>query len=128
MRKRKKWPFKKRKQLLNRDIVVQGSAFDYYRTIYHSKTLVDFLVELYDGISYAASELEKKYNKDRSTETVKIKCKLSNLKNKFDITAYIDIRYDEPITIILITVKGVSFKVNCKKIEEELTERFLRGG
>lgn len=128
MRKRKKWPFKKRKPSFNRDIVVTSSAFDYYRTVYHSKTLVDFLVELYDGISYAASELEKRRNQDQSTDTVEIKCKLPNLKNKFDITAYVDDRNNEPITIILIAVKGVSFKVNCKKIEEELTERFLRGG
>jgi hypothetical protein len=113
----------------HRDVVVSTAALDFYRVAYgKNKGVMDLLVELYGHIYAVVKKVEKEFKKGNINHTGEIRVKLKKLKYPFEIAAYIDdYSNTKRRTFITIHVKQTTIRVNCKKIEEELAERFLRG-
>jgi hypothetical protein len=131
MRKKKRFRFLRNRQWKHREIRISNSAIDHYRTVYPSRTSLDMMVDLYDDMMKLVIECEDKFIAGEmfsDTCVKENKIKLPQIPQPFEITAWTERKSEDKLTtVIYVNLKSSSINLNISQVENELTERFLRG-
>ena len=123
---------RRKKRDKHREISISNAALDHYRVVYPKKNALDLMVELYDKMIKTIIKCETRFlHKEcfADTTSLETKIKLPKIAKPFEISVWTerDNESEKMKTIIFINVKSSSIMINVKQIEDELTERFLRG-
>ena len=131
MRKKKRFRFLKNRQWKNREIRISNSAIDHYRTVHPSRNSLDLMVDLYDAMMKIVIQCEEKFLTSEMFSDMSVrenKIKLPNVPQSFEISVWTERdSSDKLTTIVYVNLKSSSINMNISQIENELTERFLRG-
>jgi len=132
MRKSKKrLKFLRRKKYKNREIRISNSAIDHYRTVYPDRNSLDLMVDLYDAMMKIVIHCEERFitNEEFSDlSSFENKISLPNIDKPFEISVWTERDSDNQlITTIFVNLKSSSISLTTAQVENELTERFLRG-
>lgn len=131
-KKKRRLKFLIKKQHKNREIRVSNSAIDHYRTVYPNRKVLDMMVDLYDIMMKMVVKCEEKFIAKETYSDMSVtddKIKLPNIPQPFEISVWTERDYDDNKlrTVIFISLKSSNINISLAQIENELTERFLRG-
>ena len=131
-KKKRRLKFLSRKQYKNREIRVSNSAIDHYRTVYPNRNTLDMMVDLYDAMMKMVMQCEEKFKNNEmrlDTSVTENKIKLLNIPQPFEISVWTEKDWDDSQlkTVIFISLKSSNINISIAQVENELTERFLRG-
>ena len=116
----------------NREIRISNSAIDHYRTVYPNRNSLDLMVDLYDAMMKIVIHCENRFITNEmfsDTSSFEEKVRLPNIDKQFEISVWTERDYsDSQIkTVIFVNLKSSSISLTTVQVENELTERFLRG-
>lgn len=113
------------------EIRVNSSAIDYYKSIYKNRSAIDLVVAMYDEITKEVNKCREILERSKDCHDYRssvFKVKLPNLNRAFEINVLAEIDSKDKIkATVFINIKCSNIIFKMSQIENELTERFLRG-
>lgn len=131
-KKKRRLKFLKSKKYKNREIRISNSAIDHYRTVYPNRNALDMMVDLYDTMMKIVIHCEERFITNEmfsDMSSFENKVKLPNIDKPFEISVWTerDFSDNQIKTVIFVNLKSSSISLTTAQVEDELTERFLRG-